>query len=414
MNRYDTYKPSGIEWLGEIPEHWEVKRLKNIAGVNEAVLPESTPFNYLLKYIDISNVNDKGDIIDIQEFEFSEAPSRSRRKVKDGDVIISTVRTYLKAIAYLNKPEENLIVSTGFAVLTARKNTIHPKFLSYQVSNDIFIQEVIANSEGVSYPAISSTKLADLKVFVPPLPEQHTIASYLDEQTHKIDKLIANKKAQVGRLRELRQIEINNAVTKGINPNAPLKDSGIEWLGEIPGHWRVKRLKDILIDLKSGEGFSANDLEDEAAFEVFGGNGVLGYINKFNFDGRAIVIGRVGAKCGNINIIEGKKWISDNALFCYTHQHYEFVYYLLEAMNLNQYSNQNAQPLITGTIVRYLKFALPPKEEQLQIANRLQQRTDTFDKLIKNTESQILKLQELRKIKIYEAVTGKLRIENGK
>ena len=104
MSKYQTCKPSGINWIGEIPVHWEINRLKNIAGVNEGVLPENTPFDYLLKYIDISNVNDKGDIIYIQEFEFSEAPSRSRRKVKDGDVIISTVRTYLKAIAYLNKP----------------------------------------------------------------------------------------------------------------------------------------------------------------------------------------------------------------------------------------------------------------------------------------------------------------------
>jgi len=410
MSRYETYKPSGIDWIGNYPKHWEFRRLKNVCIVNKEALTDKTPFDYLIEYIDIGNTTDNGEFLELQEIEFSEAPSRARRKVEDGDTIISTVRTYLRAIAFIENPKENLIVSTGFAVLNPIKKTLVPKFLFYQVLCDSFIQRVIANSEGVSYPAISSTKLADLKLFIPSVEEQLTIANYLDDQTQKIDRLIANKKAQAEKLKELRQIEINNAVTKGLNPNAEMKDSGIEWLGKIPKHWEVKRLKNILLNINSGDGISNDELVEDGEIEVYGGNGVMGYTDKFNSEGKVIIIGRVGAKCGVVYLVDKKIWISDNALQSRTYQNYEFVYYLIDAMNLNNYANQNAQPLITGGILKGLYAALPPKNEQAEIAEFLQQRTTAIDQLIKNIEAQIEKLQELRKIKIYEAVTGKIKV----
>ena len=410
LTRYETYKPSGIDWIGNYPKHWEFRRLKNVCIVNKEALTDKTPFDYLIEYIDIGNTTDNGDFLELQEIEFSEAPSRARRKVEDGDTIISTVRTYLRAIAFIENPKENLIVSTGFAVLNPIKRTLVPKFLFYQVLCDSFIQRVIANSEGVSYPAISSTKLADLKLFIPSVKEQICIANYLDDQTQKIDQLIANKKAQVEKLKELRQIEINNAVTKGLNPNTEMKDSGIEWLGKIPKHWEVKRLKNILLNINSGDGISNDELVEDGEIEVYGGNGVMGYTDKFNSDGKVIIIGRVGAKCGVTYLVDKKIWISDNALQSRTYQNYEFVYYLIDAMNLNNYANQNAQPLITGGILKGLYAALPPKNEQVEIADFLQQRTTAIDQLIKNIEAQIEKLQELRKIRIYEAVTGKIKV----
>ena len=136
----------------------------------------------------------------------------------------------------------------------------------------------------------------------------------------------------------------------------------------------------------------------------------MGYTDKFNSEGKVIIIGRVGAKCGVVYLVDKKIWISDNALQSRTYQNYEFVYYLIDAMNLNNYANQNAQPLITGGILKGLYAALPPKNEQAEIAEFLQQRTTAIDQLIKNIEAQIEKLQELRKIKIYEAVTGKIKV----
>ena len=257
---------------------------------------------------------------------------------------------------------------------------------------------------------LDNTGFFSENISLPTTAEQLTIANYLDNQTQKIDCLIANKKAQAEKLKELRQIEINNAVTKGLNPNVELKDSGIDWLGKIPKHWTVKRLKSILININSGDGITNDDLVEDGEFEIYGGNGVMGYTDKYNSEGKVIVIGRVGAKCGVVYLVDKKIWISDNALQSRTYNSYEFVYYLIDAMNLNNYANQNAQPLITGGILKVLYAGVPPKEEQIQIAKHLQERTTSIDKLISNIDAQIEKLQELRKIKIYEAVTGKIKV----
>lgn len=117
MKKYPKYKPSGVEWLGEVPEHWEVKREKYASTINNDVVSETTNPNYEILYVEISSVDPVNGIIKKEPLAFEEAPSRARRIVRDGDTIVSTVRTYLKAIAPIKKPEENLIVSTGFEYL---------------------------------------------------------------------------------------------------------------------------------------------------------------------------------------------------------------------------------------------------------------------------------------------------------
>lgn len=260
---YPAYKDSGIEWLGEIPEHWEVIRLKYIAGINQEVLSEDTAADYLLKYVDISNVDSYGAILNAQEMRFEAAPSRARRVVKDGDTIISTVRTYLKAIVLIEDAPENLIVSTGFAVLRPTEQ-IDAKFLWRLVQSEQFVTRVVAHSEGVGYPAIAPIRLGNLFTWLPPLPEQRAIAAFLDRETTKINTLIARKERLIELLQEKRAVLISQAVTKGLDPNVAMKDSGIEWLGEIPAHWEVKRLKFAVSEpLKYGANESA-EFDDPA------------------------------------------------------------------------------------------------------------------------------------------------------
>ncbi|RLD05858.1 MAG: restriction endonuclease subunit S, partial [Chloroflexi bacterium] len=217
--RYPAYRDSGVEWLGEVPEGWEVKRLKNIADINSEVLPETTDPNFELQYVDISNVDSRGMILDAQDMRFEDAPSRARRIVRHGDTIISTVRTYLKAIAFIENPPNNLIVSTGFAVLRAHEG-IDPKYLFALAMCEPFVETVMANSVGVGYPAISPTVLACLPTWLPPLPEQRAIAAFLDRETAKIDALAAKKERLVELLKEKRTALISHAVTKGLDPDA--------------------------------------------------------------------------------------------------------------------------------------------------------------------------------------------------
>jgi type I restriction enzyme, S subunit len=237
---YEKYKPSGVEWLSELPEHWDVRRLKFVTEINPEVLPESTDPNYEIQYVDIGNVSSQGET-EFQSLLFSDAPSRARRRVIAGDVIISTVRTYLQAIAHLKSPESNTIVSTGFAVLRPRSG-VDSRFLYYTIRSKVFISHVMANSVGVSYPAINPTSLADLYTWIPPIAEQKSIARFLDRETTRIDTLITKKRQLIDLLQKKRDAIIHQAVTKGLDPNIPLKDSGIPWIGEILTHWKCIRL----------------------------------------------------------------------------------------------------------------------------------------------------------------------------
>ena len=242
MKRYPKYKDSGIEWIEGIPEHWEVKPLKYTVKINQDSLPENTHEDYEIQYIDIGNVNQDGLVNHPKVMRFGISPSRARRVVKKGDIIVSTVRTYLKAIAYINSEDENLIASTGFAVLT-HTNKMHSMFLYYLISTQKIIDTISSLSVGVSYPAINSSDLGSIPIWFPKaIEEQQTIANFLDRKTHQIDTLIENKQKLIDLLKEQRAAIINQAVTKGLNPNVKLKDSGIEWLGEIPEHWELRKV----------------------------------------------------------------------------------------------------------------------------------------------------------------------------
>lgn len=213
LNPDAPMKDSGVEWLGKVPAHWSAIPIKYLANINTEVLAESTDYNYDIQYVDISGVSEKEGISHRETVEFGNAPSRARRIVKDGDIIISTVRTYLRAIAYIKNPPSNMIVSTGFAVITPLRKILSSQFAKYAFLADAFLDEVISKSKGVSYPAITTTELADIAIMVPNLIEQTEIAKYLDQEISKIDTTIDKQKQLVENLKEYRSSIISHAVT---------------------------------------------------------------------------------------------------------------------------------------------------------------------------------------------------------
>lgn len=222
---------------------FERRRLKFVASINDDALTEETDDDLEIQYIDIGNVNSSGEIQEIATYKFKAAPSRARRLVKNGDVIISTVRTYLKAIAPITNATDNLVVSTGFAVIRPLKTIFDMGFCKYALREYQFINEVMMRSTGVSYPAINASDIADIRIPLPPLKVQKRIADYLDSETTQIDALILEKERMLELLEEKRAALISQAVTKGLNPSASLKESGLEWLGKIPEHWELRRVK---------------------------------------------------------------------------------------------------------------------------------------------------------------------------
>ena len=195
LDKSAPLKPSGIDYLGDIPSHWEIKKLKFVANFNQNTLPEDTDGQFELKYIDIGNVSSVDGIKEIQYFNFSNAPSRARRIVKYGDIIVSTIRTYLRAITSIKEDYDNCICSTGFAVITPKDN-VQQDFVVYAIENESFIAQIIANSQGISYPAINVSQLENLKLAFPSVKEQKEIVDFLKTKLLEID-LTINKKQNI-------------------------------------------------------------------------------------------------------------------------------------------------------------------------------------------------------------------------
>ncbi len=218
-------------------------RLKYVASINDEALGEDVPPDYELQYIDIGNVDSSGIIHEVAAHSFADAPSRARRRVRNGDVIISCVRTYLQAIAAILNPPDNLIVSTGFAVIRPRRGVFDAGFAKYALREPSFLAEVERRSVGVSYPAINASDLADIEVHLPPTPSQRAIADYLDRETARLDALVAAKEQVLVLLSEKRKALIARAVTRGLDPRVTLCESDIPWLGKIPAHWDIERAR---------------------------------------------------------------------------------------------------------------------------------------------------------------------------
>lgn len=247
LKPYLAYKDSGLEWLGEVPEHWEVQRIKHYLSINESTLGEDTSPDFTFDYIDIGSVGTGFLLTAPHRIQFHDSPSRARRVVREGDTLFSTVRTYLKAVWHADTTQFNLIASTGFVVLTPRKASF-PKFVSYFCQCEPFTDWISANSVGVTYPAIPETKFATFDSVVPPFVEQEAIAHFLDHTTNQIDRLIQANEKLIELLREQKQATIHEAVTGRIDvrtrkPYAKYKDSGVEWLGDVPEHWNVAFVK---------------------------------------------------------------------------------------------------------------------------------------------------------------------------
>ena len=185
-----------------------------------------------------------------------------------------------------------------------------------------------------------------------------------------------------------------------------MKDSGIEWIGEIPKHWKIKKPK-YIGSIRSGDSVTNKKLNDDIGYEVLGGNGTIGFYDKYNVDGTHIIIGRVGALCGNSRITRGKKFISDNALIytCFEGQAENYINYIFDAFNLNKLNTSNAQPLITGSKVLNIFIPYPYIIEQKIIADFLDSKCSEIDATAEDIQKEITLLEEYKKSVITEAVT---------
>lgn len=364
--------------------------LKYLAGINEYALPEMTSPDFRLRYLDIGAVGHGELIAAPQELSFEDAPSRARRLVHPGDTIVSTVRTYLRAVWHVSGDVDGLVVSTGFAVLTPR--TVDPLYLAWWVQSDAFIEEVVARSVGVSYPAISPADLGGLPVRVPPQREQVSIANFLTNETTRIAMLIAKKQRMIDLL-ELRGRQYEGDIS--------LRCGG----EEVPLRWYVR--------VRSGEGLPSEELAETGRTPVVGGNGVMGWTERPSLVNEpSIAVGRVGALCGNVHPLDPPSWVTDNALWIHAIRRFDrdFLAVLLRSSRLNELADRTAQPLLTGEKVKALRLPLPPIADQHRINEELGRFRERNATVMRKLGSQIELLQEHRQALISAAVRGELEI----
>ena len=428
--KYQAYKASGIAWLGNVPATWSVLPLKAVATCNDEVLPEGTDGDTAIEYVEISGVEEGRGITQTESLTFAAAPSRARRVVRHGDVLISTVRTYLRAIATVSHPPENLVASTGFAAI--RPRSAHPGFLGYLLHCEYLISEVIARSVGISYPAINASDLMRLKGPIPGREEQAAIATFLDRETAKIDALVEEQRRLIELLKEKRQAVMSRAVTKGLDPNVPMKDSRAGWIGEVPQHWRVSALG-YVARIDSGS------TPDRANPDYWGGNipwvktGEVNYdpithaeecITEAGLQGSSAKIALPGTLLmamygqgvtrGRVALLEVPAAYNQAcaAIHFDTPLAPAFGRYFFMAAyeHVRDGGNETSQMNLSTGAIQKFKITVPPLPEQLTIVDFLDRSTREIELLMAHADESLLLLSERRSALISAAVTGKIDV----
>lgn len=398
-------------------------RLKDVAIVNARTLDENTQGDYTFKYIDISSVSFE-DGINLGEYiVFQEAPSRARRIVRKGDVLISTVRTYLRAIADIDWDAEDVIASTGFAVFSPNY-LISPRFLAYSAKSTEAINQICSWSKGVSYPAIQASILSTIEIPYFPLANQEAIAAYLDKECEKIGCEIELLERKADSYRRLRRAIINQAVTRGLNPTVPTKPSVSSIAFEIPQSWHEPRIKDIFDEISikghpeepmlcatQSRGVIPQSLYENRVVAALTGleNMKLVEVGNFvislrSFQGGIEYAWYRGIISAAYTILElGTE--HEKSYFRYLLKSTAFVK-LLKKCVTGIREGQN----INYTVLKYENLPVPPLAEQREFAAYLDEKCGKIDTIVEKIESKIERLKQLKRSLINEVVTGQRAI----
>ena len=400
---YPAYRPSGVPWLGDVPAHWDVRRLKTfVADISDMSngRPLSEPC-IALEHVESWTGEIKESNLDVSF-------DSQVKKFRAGDVLFGKLRPYLAKVA---RPNYDGYCVGEFLVLRPRNEELLSQYLEKLLRSKPVIDAVNASTFGAKMPRADWHFIGNMVQPLPPLAEQAAIVRYLDGADGRIRAYVGAKERLIALLEEERQAVIHRAVTRGLDTGAPLKPSGVEWLGDVPAHWEVRRLKTIC-GMKSGENITTESIAPTGNFPVYGGNGLRGYTSFYTHDGDFVLIGRQGALCGNIHIARGRFWASEHAVVASLDKNYIVSWFgaILSAMNLNQYSISAAQPGLSVERVLNLGLPVPPVSEQTAIVEHLDRATAAIDAAIARARRQVELMQEYRARLIADVVTGKLDV----
>lgn len=390
----------------EVRDGWQMRRVRTIAKNVDEKTNDIDPGSL---YIGLENVESWTGRMLLTDTPAE--PESTVNRFKSGDVLFGKLRPYLGKVLEAHKGG---VCSTEFLVLRALNGVDH-RFLRYALASPAFIDDVNAWTYGVKMPRANWERFGNLLLAVPSAEQQRAIADFLDRETAEADALITQYERLLEFLEERRVALITQAVTKGLDPNGPMKDSGIEWIGEIPTHWETPKMA-YLASIRSGNSVPddlAPERDENHEYPVYGSTDTIGFTSHTNFTKEAILIARVGAYAGSSRYINEPGWVTDNTLVLTLGNRYDygFARYLMSAVPLNDQASKTAQPLVTGSLVSSQRLPCPPLVEQRAIANRISEHESAVCSLLLETRRAIALSKERRSALITAAVTGDIDVK---
>ncbi|HEF3572242.1 TPA: restriction endonuclease subunit S [Campylobacter upsaliensis] len=399
-----SYKPSGIKWLGEIPQSWENVSIRScFTESNQRCNTDSYPLLSVtiangIIYQD--NIENKKDISNDDKSNYKIVPlnavAYNKMRMWQGAVGVNTLTTGIVSPAYIVAiPNEKIL----------------PNFVSYLFKSKIMISEFDKNSYGLCLDMnnLRYDDFRNIKIPLPPLQEQKEIAEFLDKKCEKIQNYINKKQKLITLLQEKKQALINEVVTKGLNPNIEFKNSGIAYLGLIPHHWEVRRMK-FMASIHNGR--EQTEIADEnGIYPIYGSGGILGKSMYFIYDKPSVLLGRKGTIDKPL-FVEEPFWTIDTMFYTSVSKIVlpKYFYYLCLTIDFQFYISGSAIPSMTQYDLANISFALPPLQEQKQIANFLDEKCEKINSAIEKTKKQIELVKEYKNTFINEAVCGRIRV----
>lgn len=415
--QYSEYRPSGVAWLGDLPVHWEVKRLKHLCtrsalyGANESAESYQSEG---VRFLRTSDIDDEGRLAPAETSAVYLDPTRvTDYMLSDGDLLLSRSGTLGRSFIY-NAEMHGPCAYAGYLVRFVLRKSLSPRFAFYFTKTKPFEQWVGLAAIAATIGNVNGQKFANIELPLPPLPEQEAIAAWLDERTRRVDELVAAKRRLIDLLAEQRTALITHAVTKGLNPDAPMKPAGIappRWLGDVPRHWEVKQLK-FAATFQRGHDLPLDD-RIVGDVPIVTSAGPSAWHNQPAAHGPAIVTGRYGT-VGEFFLIEGPYWPLNTTLYTINLRGNEprYLWYMLQALKgvFLMEAGKSAVPGVDRNDLHPIPVVVPPLDEQQAIVAHLDAACTKLDSLIAAAAAAITRLTEYRQALISAAVTGKINV----
>jgi type I restriction enzyme, S subunit len=441
IERYETYKNSEVEQIGYIPSHWTIGRIKDIGIVHGRVGWKALKASEYVDegYVFLSTPNIKGQEIDFENVNYItceryvESPEIA---LKEDDILLAKDGSTLGTVNIVSSLPRKATVNSSIAVLRFDR-TIFNKYVFYQVVSDYIQQEIALKKSGMGVPHLFQRDINNFLVLIPPFSEQHAIADYLDARTAEIDRKIDLLTQKAEKYRQLKQSLISEAVTRGLDRSAPMKDSRVEWIGNIPAHWSEGRIKDrgAVHGRVGWKALKASEYVDDGYIflstpNIKGRDIDFDNVNYITHERYVespeialregdILLAKDGATLGTVNIVSVllRQATVNSSIAVLRFDSTVFSRYIFYQITADFIQNRIALkksgmgvPHLFQRDINDFFILLPPFSEQQAIVAYLDTKTAEIDRIVDAIDTQLEKLKELRKALINDVVTGRLRV----